>query len=67
MSLGMHRAYLNSHGLGKPLDDRQQRIGCKHRSLITLSVDDLARSDGGCGEPSVQSKSSQTHFGVGGS
>ena len=44
--------YLNSHWLGKPLDDGMEGVGGKHGGLGTLGVDDLGEGIGGGGQPS---------------
>ena len=44
--------YLDSHGLGEPLDDGEERVGGEHGGLVTLGVDDLGESVGGGGQPS---------------
>merc|ERR550532_8383 len=44
---------LDTHGLGKPLNDGEEREGGKHGSLVSLGVDDLAESVGAGGEPSA--------------
>ena len=51
-SLNRKIPYLNSHGLGKPLDDGEEGVGGEHGCLVTLGVDDLGDSIGGGGQPS---------------
>ena len=44
--------YLNAHGLGKPLDNWEQRVRRKHGGLVALGVDDLAQEPGRSGQTS---------------
>ena len=50
-SLNRKIPYLNSHGLGKPLDDGEGGVGGEHGCLVTFGVDDLGGSIGGGGQP----------------
>ena len=59
--------YLDTHGLSKPLDDGKERESCKHGSLISLSVDDLAEGVGAGGEPPAHSDTLQPNLGQGAS
>ena len=65
-SLTMTLTHLNAHGLGKPLDDGEEREGRQHGSLVSLSVDNLAESVGAGGEPSAHVDSLQTDLAQGG-
>ena len=55
-------AYLDTHRLGKPLDDGKKGEGGKHGSLISLGVDDLAEGVGAGGEPSAHIDSLQPNL-----
>ena len=59
--------YLDAHGLGKPLDDWEEREGGEHGSLVSLCVDDLAEGVGAGGEPSAHIDTLQPSLAQGGS
>ena len=54
--------YLDTHGLGKPLDDWEEREGGEHGSLVSLCVDDLAEGVGAGGQPSAHIHSPQANL-----
>ena len=59
--------YLDTHGLGKPLDDWEEREGGEHGSLVSLCVDDLAEGVGAGGEPPAHIDTLQPSLAGGGS
>ena len=52
--------YLDSHGLGEPLDDGEEGVSGEHGGLVTLGVDDLGESVGRGGQPSGDTDTLET-------